>query len=77
MLRWHVLLYSTEAPSARALFEAIDKLHIKAARQIHDIPANYADHQILKLLEWHNLAYICKKRVAVEMFQGCDQQFRK
>ena len=29
-----------------ALFEDIEKLHTKAARQIHDIPTNYADHLV-------------------------------
>lgn len=33
-----------------AFFEDIEKLHIKAAGQIHDIPTNYADHLILNLV---------------------------
>lgn len=55
---------------SQALFEDIENLHIKAARQIHNIPTNHADHQVLKLVKWHNLAYIYKKRVAyLEMFK--------
>ena len=32
-----------------ALFEDTEKLHIKAARQIQNIPTNYADHLVLRI----------------------------
>ena len=40
-----------------ALFDEIENLHIKAARQIHDVPTTYDDQQVLKRVKWHNLAY--------------------
>ena len=43
--------------SCLALFEDLEKLHIKAARQIYDIPFNYADHLVLNFVKWNDLAY--------------------
>ena len=37
---------SVRGSCSMALFEDIEKLHTKAARQIHDIPTNYADHLV-------------------------------
>jgi len=52
------------------LFEEIEQLHIKAARIIHNIPINKcADHQVLNLVNWRNLAFMYKQRLGVEMFK--------
>ena len=61
---------------SHALFDEIENLHIKAARQIHDVPTTYDDHQVLKRVKWHNLAYMYKKKVALEMFKVVTMEHR-
>lgn len=61
---------------SHALFEEIENLHMKAARQIHDVPTTYHDHQVLKRVKWHNLAYMYKKKVALEMFKVVSMENR-
>ena len=52
------------------LFEKTEKLHIKAAQIIHNIPFNKCvDYQVLDLANRRNLAFIYKQRLGVEMFK--------
>ena len=52
------------------LFEETEKLHIKAARIIHNIPFNQCvDYQVLDLVNRRNLAFMYKQRLGVEMFK--------
>ena len=52
------------------LFDDIEKFHIKAARIIHNIPNNkYMDHQILSIVKWHNIAFMYKQPLGVQMFK--------
>ena len=68
-IKWFCQIISTVYVWGRCsidLFEDIEKLHIKAARKIHDIPANICWSPGVK---WHNLSYIYKKRIAFEIFK--------
>ena len=52
------------------LFEETEKLHIKAARIIHNIFLNKCvDYQVLDLVNRRNLAFMYKQRLGVEMFK--------
>ena len=52
-----------------AIFDNIVKQHIRAARIIKRIPKTVKDHEVLKLANWQNIAYIYKRRIASEMYK--------
>ena len=53
------------------LFEETEKLHIKDARIIHNIPFNKCvDYQVLDLVNRRNLAFMYKQRLGAEMFKN-------
>ena len=52
-----------------AIFDNIEKQYIRAARIIKRIPKTVKDHEVLKLANWPNIAYIYKRRIASEMYK--------
>ena len=52
-----------------AIFDNTEKRHIRAARIIKRIPKTVKDHDVLKLANWQNIAYIYKPRIASEMYK--------
>ena len=52
-----------------AIFDNIEKQHIRAARIIKRIQKTVKDHEVLKLANWQNIAYIYKRRIASEVYK--------
>ena len=47
----------------------LESLHIKAAKVIHSTPSKMCQNEVLDIVGWKLLSYICKRRLASIMFQ--------
>ena len=55
------------------IFEDLEHTHVRAARIIHKIPETVPDHWVLDNINWKNIFYLYKRRVACIAFQACHE----
>ena len=55
------------------IFQDLQHTHVRAARIIHKIPETVPDHWVLDNINWKNIFYLYKRRVACITFQTCHE----
>ena len=53
-----------------ATFNALEQLHIKAAKLIYKLPSETPDDNVLQIAKWMPLSYMYKRRLASIMYQA-------
>ena len=53
-----------------SLFQDLEDTYVRAARIIHNIPETVPDHWVLDTVNWKNIFYLYKRRVACIIFQA-------
>jgi hypothetical protein len=66
----HVTYYiSVWGNCSVSMFTKMESLHIKAGRIIHKILQNTLDCDVLECINWQDLGYLYKRRLAIELFK--------
>ena len=65
-IRYGLLVWGT---CSNNLLQKIECQHIKAARIVRKTNEKVKDPEVLQRENWNNIEYICKRKIAVEMYK--------